>query len=148
MKLRYVTILTAGLLLAADAPQSGAAGQDQDRLQGAWGLVSVEVNGQPLTMEKLKESRLEVRGESYGFRLGKTVLDLTCRLHPAQQPKGIDLTVASGPNKGQTFLGIYKLEGDTYTICRPVAPGKGRPTAFATTPGSGLMLVVWKRHMV
>jgi uncharacterized protein (TIGR03067 family) len=70
---------------------------------------------------------------------------MTCRLHPGQRPKAIDLTLAAGPDKGKTFLGIYKLEGDTYTICRPVDPGKERPTAFATRPGSGLMLVVWKR---
>ena len=73
---------------------------------------------------------------------------MTCRLHPGQRPKAIDLTLAAGPDKGKTFLGIYKLEGDTYTICRPVAPGKERPTAFATRPGSGLMLVVWKRQKV
>ena len=146
MKLRYVTILTAGLLLAADAPQSGAAGQDQDRLQGAWGLVSVEVNGQPVTVEKLTDARLEVRGEKYGFRFGKTVLEMTYRMHPGQGHKAIDLTPTAGPNKGKTFFGIYKLEGDTYTICRPTEPGKERPTAFATKPGSGLMLVVWKRQ--
>jgi uncharacterized protein (TIGR03067 family) len=145
MKLRYLAILTAGLLLAADAPQ-GPAGQDQDKLQGAWGLVALEVNGQPVTVEKLTEARLGVRGEKYGFRLGKTVLEMTCRLHPDQGPKAIDLTIASGPNKGKTFFGIYKLEGDTYTICRPMEPGKERPTAFATKPGSGLMLVVWKRQ--
>jgi uncharacterized protein (TIGR03067 family) len=146
VKLRYLAILTAGLLLAADAPQRGPAGQDQDKLQGAWGLVALEVNGQPVAMEKLKEARLEIRGEKYGFRLGETVLEMTYQLHSGKKPKAIDLTIASGRSKGKTFFGIYKLEGDTYTICRPVGPGKERPTAFATSPGSGLMLVVWKRQ--
>jgi uncharacterized protein (TIGR03067 family) len=146
MKLRYLVIVTAGLLLAADAPQQGPAGPDYDRLQGAWGLVSVEVNGQPVTVEKLKEARLKIRGESYGFRLGETALAMTYRLRPAETPKAIDLTIASGRNKGKTFFGIYKLEGDTYTVCRPTEPGKDRPRAFVTKPGSGLMLVVWKRQ--
>ena len=146
MKFRYLAIVTAGLLLASDGPQQGPAGPDYNKLQGAWGLVALEVNGQPLTVEKLKEARLEIRGESYDFRLGETALALTYRLRPAETPKAIDLTIASGRNKGKTFFGIYKLEGDTYTICRPTEPGKERPTAFATKPGSGLMLVVWKRQ--
>jgi uncharacterized protein (TIGR03067 family) len=146
MKLRYLALVTAGLLVAADAPRQGPGGPDYDQLQGAWGLVSVEVNGQPVAVEKLTGARLDVRGELYGFRLGKTVLEMTYRLHPGQAPKAIDLTLAAGPDKGKTFFGIYKLEGDTYTICRPVEHGKERPTAFATKPGSGLLLVVWKRQ--
>ncbi len=146
MKLRYLAALTAGLLVAADTPPPKSAGPDYDKLQGGWRLVSVEVNGQPLAMEQLTDARLKVRGERYGFRLGKTALEMTYRLRPDQQPKAIDLTLASGTNKGKTYFGIYRLEGDTYTICRPTEPGKERPTAFVTKPGSGLMLVVWKRQ--
>jgi uncharacterized protein (TIGR03067 family) len=66
-------------------------------------------------------------------------------MDPGKTPKAIDLTVTEGPQKGQTFHGIYKLEGDTYSVCPNVEPGKDRPTEFATRPDSGLMLVVWKR---
>jgi uncharacterized protein (TIGR03067 family) len=59
----------------------------------------------------------------------------------ANTPKAIDLTVIGGPEEGMTYHGIYKVEGDTYTICRNVAPDKERPTGFVTSPKSGLTLV-------
>ena len=153
MKRMFLLALGATLLLAA-APRGEQARQprtDADRLQGTWQLATVEVNQKPIPMASLKEGdtpvvgRLVIKGESYSFRLGKTRLELTFKLRPGGKPKAIDLTVTEGPEKGKTYYGIYRLRGDTYTICRPVEPGKDRPTAFTTTPDSGLMMVVWKR---
>jgi uncharacterized protein (TIGR03067 family) len=152
MKRTFLLALGATLLLAA-APRGEQAGQAQsnaDRLQGTWQLAAVEVNQKPISLASLKEGdtpvvgRLVIKSESYSFRLGKTRLELTYKLRPGEKPNAIDLTVTDGPQKGQTYYGIYRLRGDTYTICRPVEPGKERPTAFATTPNSGLMMVVWK----
>jgi RNA polymerase sigma-70 factor (ECF subfamily) len=148
MMRQLLLAVTAGLLLAA-AP--AAAPGDRDRLQGAWRLDAVEINGQPVALEKLKSGdkvlvgTLTVAGDSYTFRLGDLRLALTFAVDPTKSPKAIDLTEAEGPQKGRTYHGIYKVEGDTYTICRNVEPGKDRPTEFATRPDSGLMLVVWKR---
>jgi uncharacterized protein (TIGR03067 family) len=61
-----------------------------------------------------------------------------------QTPKHFDVTISGGPTKGQTFPGIYELTDDTYKLC--FLFGKGRPTAFESTPGSGLMLQVLKRE--
>jgi uncharacterized protein (TIGR03067 family) len=150
MKRTLLLALGATLLLAA-APRGQQARTDADRLQGTWQLAAVEVNQKPIPMASLKEGdtpvvgRLVIKGESYSFLLGKARLELTYKLRPGEKPKAIDLTVTDGPEKGKTYHGIYRLRGDTYTICRPVEPGKERPTAFATTPDSGLMLVVWKR---
>ena len=110
-----------------------------------------EVNKQAIPLENLKDgnvvlvARLVIAGEAYSFRLGKSRLELTFKVDPSKKPRAIDLTVAEGPEKGKTYHGIYKLEGDTYTICRNVEPGKERPGEFVTRPDSGLMLVVWKR---
>jgi uncharacterized protein (TIGR03067 family) len=142
--MHFSTLLTAVLLLGA-APARESARGDSDSLEGTWSLVSVEINAQPLSMDKLKDSRLVVKGENYAFRLGGSRLEMTHKLDPGKSPKTLDLTLTEGPDKGKTYHAIYRLEGDTLTICRNVEPDKVRPTEFATTPGSGLMLVVWKR---
>jgi uncharacterized protein (TIGR03067 family) len=59
--------------------------------------------------------------------------------------KTIDMTIVAGKEKGKVYHGIYRLDGDMYTICRNFEPNKDRPTEFATKADSGLMLVVWKR---
>lgn len=50
-----------------------------------------------------------------------------------------------GPFKGKTTLGIYKLEGNQFTVCF-APPGKERPTEFSTTSGTGQFIHVWKRQ--
>ena len=49
-------------------------------------------------------------------------------------PKAIDLTPGEngGPLKGKRYPGIYRLEGDTLTLCLSIEAGSKRPTKFAT----------------
>jgi uncharacterized protein (TIGR03067 family) len=136
-----MTLLVAAPLAASDKP----AKNDKARLQGTWSLVSVEIDKKAVSMDELKEARLVVSGDHYSFALGKDRLEITYKMEEGKKPKAIDLTVIEGPEKGKTYHGIFKLEGDTYTICRTTEPNKERPTEFATQPGSGLMIVVWKR---
>jgi uncharacterized protein (TIGR03067 family) len=145
MKVVVLTcVLAAGLALAV------RAGQDPDaaKLEGTWSLVSVEIEGRALPMENLKQARLTVKGERYSFRLGDTRLEIIFKMESRKTPREIDLKVVEGPEKGKTFHGIYTLENGRYRICRSIRPHEPRPTAFATSPESGLMMVVWKREPV
>jgi uncharacterized protein (TIGR03067 family) len=149
---RQILLALGVVLLLAAAPPAQRPQGDKGRLQGTWELAAVEVNQAPVSLKDLKEGdqimvgTLVVKGDTYSFHMGsKNSLELTYKLNPKATPKAIDLTVTAGPQKGKVFRGIYRLERDTYTVCRNVEPGKDRPTAFRTTPKSGLMLVVWKR---
>jgi uncharacterized protein (TIGR03067 family) len=137
--------LGVGFFLAATLTSQDVTKEDAARLEGVWAIVSVEIDGQALPMDNLEGARLSIRGTRYDFRLEQTRLDLTFKLDSRKSPKAIDLKVMDGPEKGQVYHGIFKVEDGLYTICRSTAPGKDRPTEFATRPKSGLMMVVWRQ---
>lgn len=144
---RAILLLTAiGLLQAnsafADEKKSGG----KDSLDGTWKLTAVEINAKSLSMEKLQEARLTIKGAKYSLVLDDSRLEMTHVLHPAKQPKAMDLTIVEGPEKGKVFHAIYKLEGDTFTVCRNIKPGMDRPAEFGTKPETGLLLGVWTRQ--
>ncbi len=153
MKLQVLIAAAAGLLIVTGARAADPAKADSNALQGTWRLASVEVNKEVIPLENLNDGyvvlvgTLVIKADSYTFHLGKNQLEFTFKLDPAKQPHAIDLVALAGQDKGKTYHGIYKIEGDTYTICRNVEPGKERPAEFATKPKSGLMLVVWKREV-
>ena len=136
-----------GLVLssAGSAYQQDSAKDDRARLQGEWAIVSVQIEGQTLTMDQLKEARLVIQGKKYSFKLGDTRLELTYQMDAGKTPRTIDLRVVEGAEKGKVYLGIYKFENDQYKICRATTPEGSRPGEFVTRPGSGHMMVVWKR---
>ena len=144
--LRTMFLLTAiGLLHASLAFSDEEKSLGKDSLAGTWKLTSVAINAQSLSMEKLQEARLVVQGSKYSLVLGDIRLEMTHILKADKQPKAMDLTIAEGPEKGNVFRAIYKLEGDKLTVCRNIKPDLERPSEFATKPDTGLMLVVWQR---
>ena len=145
MKLHVLMVLTAGLLLTTGSLADDPVKNDRARLQGTWSIVSLEVNGKAEDVSKLQEARLRIEGERYSFKLGDMRLEMTHKVDPGKKPKPLDLTVTEGPTKGKTYRAIYELTQDTLKICRHVEPDKERPTAFASRPDSGLMVIVWKR---
>jgi len=152
MKWAWVIAVGTGLMMVVGTRADDAAKTDHDRLQGTWHLTSLEINKRPVPVENLKADKgvrvltLVVKGDSYTFLLGENRLDMTFKMDPGETPRTLDLTVVRGPDKGKVYHGIYKLEGNTFTVCRHVEPDKERPTEFATMPNSGLMLGVWQRE--
>ncbi len=116
-----------------------------DNLEGNWTCASAVVNGKPLPETTVQLLRLTLTRERYLTRKGTEVLfDSAYTTDPAQTPKQIDIVGTEGELKGKNAQGIYSLAGDTLTICYTM-PGKPRPTAFESAPGSEAHLVSWKR---
>jgi uncharacterized protein (TIGR03067 family) len=146
--MRWTTLLlvvVTSLAAGAEPVSQKSVQSDEVMLQGGWAIVSVEINGECLAMDKLKDARLTIQGKKYSFKLGEIRLELTYKLDAARSPKAVDLQVREGDDKGKVYRGIYTLERDRYRICRTTEPEKDRPAAFATRPQSGHMIVVWKR---
>jgi uncharacterized protein (TIGR03067 family) len=67
------------------------------------------------------------------------------KLDASAAPGKLDLMFEEGPEKGNTSLGIYTLDGDRWTLCLTLA-GRNRPTEFATKAGSGHALETLERR--
>jgi uncharacterized protein (TIGR03067 family) len=110
-----------------------------ERLQGAWQIASLEVDGAALPESAFEGSRIVVKGSTFSTISMGATYGGKVSVDGSKKPKSLDLAFKSGPEKGNTALAIYELDGDRWRICLTVT-GKTRPKAFATKPGSGLAL--------
>jgi uncharacterized protein (TIGR03067 family) len=146
-----LTVISAGLLASSAAAFGGdkaddAVKKDVARLQGVWTMLELEANGRPALPGEMMSWILVVEGNQYNPGSGELSLEYTFRIDPSLTPKAIDLIPEDGPERHKTIRGIYSLEGDTLTICRPLDSFGDRPAGFTTRPGSNTSRVVWKKR--
>jgi uncharacterized protein (TIGR03067 family) len=119
-----------------DAPKTAPA-----NLIGQWKAESSRRKIAPLPPGDLTVT-LTADGKTEGRIGGKTTSAWTFTCDPKKDPAEIDLT-REAP-LGVPLPGIYKLDGDTLTVC--VSTGRRqRPTSFDPTEGPGVMRTVYKR---
>jgi RNA polymerase sigma factor (sigma-70 family) len=131
-------------LALADKPavaNKDEAPKDEEKILGTWALVSFEEGGQEAPAEAIKEAKVIFAADGkMAVKQGVKEQEFTYKLDPAKKPKEFSGTNA----QGRTVLGIYKLDGDTLTVCYD--RGGGRPTEFASKGGTTVVLEVLKRE--
>jgi uncharacterized protein (TIGR03067 family) len=123
-----------------------AAGRRE--LAGTWQAVSYALDGKRASDDDMKgiELLFDAEGKTKALNGGKLFLASSTQIDPSANPATIDITFTKeGEGKGGTALGIYKIEDGVLTICRS-APGKARPTAFSSNPGSGWTLMSYRKE--
>jgi uncharacterized protein (TIGR03067 family) len=130
------TLMMATILGLCGAVSSDSGHADLEGLQGTWTQTAWEFAGRTIPGDLLDKHRvtLVIKGDT----LTETAKghenepsSCTIKLNPDKSPKEVDF-VDKNPDPGQlpaVFLGIYKLEGDTFTECMSRA-GQPRPTEF------------------
>ena len=149
MKHAFILSLAVGMFVAVSLvgckSASETAADDVKKTEGTWTLVSGESDGSPLPEKEVKAARLTIVGDAYTVELGEAgVKKGTQKLDATKTPKHIDAEDTSGPTVGKN-LGIYEFTstGD-FRVCFG-APGKDRPTEFASKPGSGHFVHTWRK---
>src|SRR5438874_1107757 len=136
---KVVGIVAVAALVFANLAGGGDAKKDLDMMQGKWTVQSIkESDGKNPPDEALKDLEVIVKDDTMKIMLvpkAETLDAFKMKLDPAKKPKAIDFTHTEGPDKGKTELGIYKIEGDTLTVCVNDFD-KERPSAFATKEGT------------
>jgi len=146
MKLAGLLIGTVAALLAADFPKEDGLARDIDKVQGTWMIRVVETNGKIVEGNDSQNApgELMLKGNHYTLKLGELTNTGTFRLDSGKSPKTVDVIPTDGPNKGRTFPGIYRIEGDIMKSCFNVGGGK-RPTEFTTRDQPAWVVVEQKQ---
>jgi uncharacterized protein (TIGR03067 family) len=138
-------VLAAGLSVAADDKDKDVLDKEYAKFEGTWQIVSLEVDGMKVPEEAFKESRLIIKGKEFTMKEKIATYKGTFLIDPTKKPKTIDMKFTEGPEKGNTSLGIYELDGEDFKLCLTIT-AKDRPTEFAAKAKSGLGLEVLKRE--
>jgi uncharacterized protein (TIGR03067 family) len=133
-----LSFLAVVMLAGADKDNSAA------KLDGTWKLVRGQQNGKPIAAEVFKSATLTIQGNKHTVKIGSDVMIGTHKINMSASPMTIDVEDTEGPYKGQTLHGIFRLQGEQFTVCFS-APGKDRPKTFIAGAGNGNMLHVWRR---
>ena len=145
MSVRALTFLVVGSLLIATATaQSGGARKDAEKLKGTWVVVAHENDGRPEPVSKTKPGQVVITDDTITISVKDKLEGTTYKVDASKRPHTIDMTCATGKDKGKMVKGIYELSGNELKICF-AQPGAERPTDFRTRPGSHQMSCVLKR---
>jgi uncharacterized protein (TIGR03067 family) len=115
------------------SPLSKGAKKELERLQGKWVVKEMRVADKKIELTETDPTLiLEIKGAKWiftGAEKGEFVA-----IDPTTDPKCYDLKSVEKGRKGQVDEGIYKVDGDTLTVCFNQGKQKQRPIAFETSP--------------
>jgi uncharacterized protein (TIGR03067 family) len=134
--IRTVVLLASALSLAfapAPFPRPDSSKSDLQKMQGEWTQVKFAVAGKPDTV---RDFLVVVSGKRMKWVLaGKPFVEWAISLDGTKKPKEFDARGVAGSVKGALFRGVYRLEGDTLTICyrageRPTGIDSDKPSVW------------------
>lgn|SRR5262249_14793568 len=140
----YVTAVLV-LSVAVSAPQLKDKPPKEPPIIGEWARVGHLQAGQPVGPDNPSHRQVfrADGGWEYYYGTGKTHSDgMGFTTDPRQSPANIDIYL--NRSTGDGWRGIYKVEGDTLTVCLIRTPGE-RPKTFESAPDKPTTVWVFKR---
>jgi uncharacterized protein (TIGR03067 family) len=150
MKPWHLFALTIGLVAAPLAGLPAAPGpkdkekDDLKKFEGDWVVKSWEQRGQAFP-NLVDTATWKIKGDKYTLDMQGMVEEGTIKLDAGKKPTAIDLDITAGNDKGKLQVGVYKIDGDTITMCLAWPAAADRPTDFTSTADNGWILITMKR---
>jgi uncharacterized protein (TIGR03067 family) len=156
MMRRNIALIAVGLLLLCPiGPLFAAdvAGQDAEKelkkFQGAWVMVSGELDGKKAADEHVKKGKIVYEGNKLQIAVPnqteETIVAEIVKIDPTKNPKEMHFIRKTGPNAGKALIGIYEFEGDDQYKFAFDPVGKITLKEFITKEGTGHVRNTWKR---
>lgn len=129
------SLLLIGLLIAGNDTM-----KDLAVMQGDWKIEWIEFDGKKFESTPEDERITTVRGDKC-YRKDRFLFSI--KVYPQYSPKLIDVTFPpdEGETVGQTFEGLYRIEGNTLVWCYRRDDIQNRPSTFEAAKGSGVLAV-------
>lgn len=137
------TLVIVVLLGAVSCPQIVTA-SDNGETDGTWELIYFERDGKEVKLQG--KTHAVINGNQFVVKRGSEVIAAgTSKLDASTNPQRMVSTYTEGRDKGKTFKGIYRRDGNILMFCRPGSPNDDFPAEFKTSPDNGAFVSVYKR---
>ncbi len=135
--LAAVSVATVPALAQADKAERA-------KLIGTWEGYIVEGDGSQKSQQRQRVSELVITATDISAKDGggRSMGTGSYRIGASGAVKTMDNTGTGGPTAGKSFMGIYKIEGDTLRWCSGNDRARTRPSEFRTNPGQNHFLMV------
>jgi uncharacterized protein (TIGR03067 family) len=146
-RLHFATIAILFLLprpALADDKADKAKAEEFKALKSEWTVAKATLAGDD-AFEFLKVLEFTIHDDGkYTAKHGEVRDEGVFTLDLSATPKSMVIKPTGGPSKDKVLTAIYKLDGDTLTICYDM-DGKVNPTKFESTAENKFLLVEYKR---
>jgi uncharacterized protein (TIGR03067 family) len=126
---KLMATAAVALLLGVTAHGQDPTKADQERLQGAWLVQSLEAGGKKIIAEP-DGSRMFFVGDKMAMEKGgkKGDSETTFKIDATKKPKHLDLIFKDKDGNPSTIRGIYDLDGDNLKVCYRIQLTGGKKT--------------------
>ncbi|MSR53140.1 MAG: TIGR03067 domain-containing protein [Gemmataceae bacterium] len=140
----YSTLLL-GLAVAVGAPGAKDPPKKEAAIVGEWLTISLSAGGMDLPQPKDKELRFTFAADGKLTVLDDKMTEVsTYTVDAKKSPAEIDMTPVAD-SKDLPIMEIFKIDGDTLTLCVVEGKKDPRPTKFESPKDSRTMLLTLKR---